>query len=164
MGKEKKYFVNGTLLVFALVYFVFLVAISFSLLSIGRVYSALVFALLSLPFLVVAFRYGSTVRIGKDGVELKFLWKRRRFIPWEEVREVLVAGTKVMNRGNTKKCGTLYLVFSPQEMDEEERFQTMLKWPPKDKIYLKFTKDRLMDLQWFYSSPVARYNVGMLDI
>ena len=58
----------------------------------------------------------------------------------------------------------MYFVFSPQTMDEDERFQTMLELPPKDKIYLKFTKDRLMDHLWFYSSLVARYNVGMVDI
>ena len=164
MGKEKKYFVNGTLLLFGLVYFIFLFAVSISLLSIGREFSALVFLLLALQFPAISCRYRSRVRIGKDGIELKFLFFRRRYLPWEEVKEVLVAGTRVMNRGNTKKCGTLYLIFSPKEMNDDERFQTMLKWPPKDKIYLKFTKDRLMDAQWFYSAPVSRYNIGMLDI
>ncbi|MGN1164106.1 MAG: hypothetical protein ACI4S4_04770, partial [Candidatus Ornithospirochaeta sp.] len=149
MEKEKKYFVNGTLLLFALVYFAFLSAVSIALASIGRYFSAVVFGILALLFLAMGFRYGSVVRVGKGGVELKFLWMRRRFLLWSEVAEVLVAGTKVMNRGNTKKCGTLYMVFSPVEMDDDERFQTMLHWPPKDKIFLKFTKDRLMDIQWF---------------
>ena len=164
MGKEKKYFVNDTLFAFGLIYFVFLTAIAMALLTIGRYFSAIVFALLGLPFLVVAFRYGSLVKVGKDGVELSFLWIKRRSFTWDEINEVLVAGTKVLNRGNEKKCGTLYMIFSKEQMEDEERFQTMLNWPPKDKIYVKFTKDRLMDIQWFYSAPIARYNVGMLDI
>ena len=83
---------------------------------------------------------------------------------WNEIAEVDVIGSKVLNRNNTKKCGTLYLIFSPEKLDDDKRFDMMIKWPPKDKIYLKFTKDRLMDLQWFYSKPVEKYNIGMLDI
>lgn len=164
MGKEKKYLVNNSMFVFAVVYIVLLVAVSIALVTIERYGSAVVFALISLPFFLIAFRYGSVVKVGKDGVSLSFLGIKRRFISWKNMAEVDVIGSKVLNRNNTKKCGTLYLIFSPEKLDDEKRFDMMLKWPPKDKIYLKFTKDRLMDLQWFYSNPVEKYNIGMLDI
>lgn len=161
---KTKYMVNSTLLLFSLVYVGFLLAIGISLFTIERPLSGVIFSLLSLPFLVMTFRYGSVVRFDDEKLELYFLFWKRREMKWSDVKEVTVAGSKVLNRNNPKKCGTIYMVFSSEEMDDEERFQMMFAWPPKDKIYIKFTKELLYSIQWHYSKPVARYNIGMLDI
>ena len=164
MGKEKKFLVNNTMFVFAFCYIGFLILIAIVLLDMGRYLSSVVFALLSIPFCVILFRYGSVVKVDNGGISLSFLGIERKNLAWDEIVEVDVIGSRVLNRFNTKKCGTLYLVFSLEKLDDTKRFQMMLKWPPKDKIYMKFTKERLMDIQWYYVSPVEKYNIGMLDI
>lgn len=164
MEKDKSYLVNGVMLSFAFIYIALLLALGVTLIMIGRLGSALIFIILALPFFIVVHRYGSVVSIGKDGIKLSFLHHVYRHFTWEEIEEIDVAGVKVLNRLNPNKCGTIYFIFSKEALDDEKRFDMMLKWPPKDKIYLKFNKDKLMDLQWFYSKPVERYNIGMLDI
>ncbi len=164
MGKAKKYLVNNTMFVFALCYIGILIPIAIVLFDMGRYLSSVVFAVLSIPFCIILFRYGSMVRVGNEGVFLSFLGVERKSMSWDEIVEVDVIGSRVLNRFNTKKCGTLYLVFSLEKLDDTKRFQMMLKWPPKDKIYVKFTKERLMEIQWYYASPVEKYNIGMLDI
>ena len=65
MGKDKKYLANDTMFMFALLYFLFLIAISITLCTISRYISALVFLLISIPFLAIVFRYGSVVKVEK---------------------------------------------------------------------------------------------------
>lgn len=162
-GKDSLYIVNGTMLCFALVYFIFLMTIGSTLFYMGRIVSAIVFILIAIPFLYLIYQYGSVVSISRSGISLRFLWIKRREISWEDVAELDVIGSKVLTR-NKKKCGTLYFIFSEEELDDAHRFDMMLNWPPKDKIYFKFTKERLLNIQWFYNRPVNKYNVGMLDI
>ena len=64
---------------------------------------------------------------------------------WEDIREIGVCGLKISlknrERRGQRHPGTLFLYVSPEELDEDGRFGMILKWPPKDKIYLKYERN-----------------------
>lgn len=163
-NNEKKYYVNESMTVLSVVYAVFLIVIAAVTLYIRRYVSSIIFLLISLPFFFLIYRYGSRVYINNEGVTLKFLNKERKRITWEETKEISVCGQRVLNHLNKKKCGTLYITLSTEKMNDDERFEMMLKWPPRDKIYFKFSKEALFNIQLHYTTPVEKYNIGMLDI
>ena len=162
--ESRKHLVNNVMFILGLSYFLVLVAVSIALLTISRPVSALIFFLVSLPFLFLVFRYGSTVMIDDYGVSLKFLGIKRKQIRWKDLKDVCVCGTRVLNRMNRNKCGTLYMIFTDKHIPENKLLDMMLKWPPKGKIYMKFTKDRLLEVQMHWSRPVQKFNIGSLDI
>ena len=160
----KKYRVNTAMFVLSIVYSVFLVTISVTLAVMARPLSAVIFFLIALPFFFLTYRYGSTVRITDEGISLCFLKKERMKMKWNEIGEITVCGQKIFNAGNKKKCGTLYIIISREKLDDDKRFNMMLKWPPRDRIYFRFSKEGLFNIQLHYTTPVEKYNIGMLDI
>jgi len=150
--------------IFAAIYVVILVALSVTLFVIERPISAAVFLALAVPFALLVFRYGSTVSFTEEGVVLRFCGIERKKIRWKDLKDVCVCGARVMNRLNKERCGTIYFIFSEKHIPENKLFDMMLKWPPKGKIYLKFTKDRLLEIQMHWQKPVQKFNIGSLDI
>jgi len=162
--ERKKYFVNNVMFIFGLSYFAVLAAVAIALFTIDRPVSAAIFLAIALGFGFIIFRYGSTVEFGEDGVTLRFLGITRRNVRWKDLKDVCVCGTKVLNRMNRERTGTIYMIFSDKHIPENKLMDMMLKWPPKGKIYLKFTRDRLLALQMHWSKPVQKFNIGSLDI
>lgn len=160
----KKYRVNNGLFALGIVYSAFLLTIAVTLAVMKRPLSAVIFFLLSLPFFFLMYRYGSTVCITDEGISLSFLGKERMKMKWDEIGEIAVCGQKIFNAGNKKKTGTLYIIVSREKLDDERRFDMMLKWPPKERIYFRFSREGLFDIQLHYTTPVEKYNIGMLDI
>ncbi len=162
--ESRKHFVNNVMFVFGLTYAVLLAALSITLFIISRPVSGILFLALAFPFGFIVFRYGSTVAMEDEAVTLRFLGIVRRRIRWKDLKDVCVCGTKVLNRLNKERCGTVYMIFSDKHIPENRLLDMMLRFPPKGKIYLKFTKDRLMELQMHWSRPVQKFNIGSLDI
>ena len=162
--EKKKYFVNNVMFIFGLSYFAVLAAVSIALFTIERPLSAAIFLAIALGFAFIVFRYGSVVEFGEDGVTLRFLGITRRSIRWKDLKDVCVCGTKVLNRMNKERTGTIYMIFSEKHIPENRLMDMMLRWPPKGKIYLKFTRDRFLALQMHWSKPVQKFNIGSLDI
>ena len=54
----------------------------------------------------------------------------------------------------------MYIYFSPVVLSEEDRFDLALKWPPRDQIYLLFTKERMDLIRPLWNNDVAVYNTG----
>lgn len=122
--------------------------------------AALVFFIVAVIYFIVGINYFSFVSFDKNGVTLSVLGIKRRFFTWNEIAEAGVAGSKIFNKEKKKKTGTLYLYFSKEKMTENERFDMMLKFPPKDKIYLCYTEKRLKDIRWFFDGKLAYFNIG----
>lgn len=160
----KKYRVNSSLFALGIGYSAFLVTIAVTLVVMARPVSAIIFFLLSLPFFLLIYRYGSTVCITEEGISLSFLGKERKSMKWDEIGEIAVCGQKIFNAGNKKKTGTLYIIVSREQLDDGERFDMMLKWPPRERIYFRFSREGLFEIQLHYTTPVEKYNIGMLDI
>ena len=120
----------------------------------------LLFLIPGLPFLYVAYLYGTVVEVAAEEIRVFRLGRQVRAMPWAEVAEMGVAGMKVFNKNNPDKTGALYIYFSPVELDEEGRFRMALKWPPKEQIYLLYTKERMDYIRPFWFGKVQQYNAG----
>lgn len=120
----------------------------------------LLFLIPALPFIYVAWLYGAIVEVTAEHVAVYRFGRQVRALPWGEVAEMGVIGTKVLNRNNPSKTGALYIYFSPVQLDEDSRFQMALKWPPKDQIYLLYIKERIDYIRPFFFGKVQQFNTG----
>lgn len=117
--------------------------------------------LLAFIYAAAAAFNGATVRIDSDGVSRRILWFPAQACRWDEMKEVGVFGTKLFNRRNPSKTGTLYLYVSKQNMTDDQRFQMVLRWPPKQ-IYFAFHSADLELIRRFWPRDIVGYNVGDL--
>lgn len=115
-------------------------------------------------YAVLAFRNGQIVRISPESVELRLFSVPRNSFGWNEIQEVGVAGTKILNAANTNRTGAKYIYFSPRMMTEEERFNMCLKWPPKDVIYIRYNAERIDRVMKRWKKEVVLYNTGKLRL
>ncbi len=120
----------------------------------------LLFLIPALPFIYVAWLYGAVVEVTEERVTLYRFGRQVRTLPWAEVAELGVIGTKVFNKNNPAKTGALYIYFSPVKLDEDSRFRMALKWPPKEQIYLLYIKERIDYIRTFFFGKVQQYNTG----
>ena len=126
---------------------------------------AAVFLAIAALFGFVLVRYGSVLHIDDEKLEWKFLGLSRREMPWSQVREVGLIGENVFNGGGSvpggkkKKTGDKYLYFSPVKMDADERFQMIVKWPPKDKLYAEYSDKLLAYAMTIWGKELETYNV-----
>ena len=126
----------------------------------GRPVSVAVFALIAMVFFSVSLSYGSVVEVDKTGVRRKTLGRVGWSKTWSEIREVGVVGTRAFHKEDAKNVGFLYIYFSCKEMTDTERFQMILRWPPKEQCYLLFHQDRLRAIQMIWDSHIGTYNAG----
>lgn len=161
---EQNYFVNPLELAIAAATAAGSGAIAGVCLFLGRFLSALVFLAIALLFFKIALDAGAKISVGKDGVSRRLLGKTTHSFKWEEISETGAAGSKILNKGNPNKTGTVYIYFSPTALDDNERFDMMLKWPPKDKLYLRYSEARLNFIKTVCGMDIVGYNIGKLKI
>lgn len=135
-----------------------------TLIIIERYGSALLFFVIFLLFLPIIRIYGAAVTVDEEGIRSSFLGKPLLQMKWDEIQEIGVAGSKLFNNRNGKKTGTVYIYISRQTMTEDERFNMMLKFPPKDKIYFEYSKEAVLAVQMRWSSKIQTYNSGDIRI
>ena len=161
---EQNYFVNPLELAIAAATAAGSGAIAGVCLFLGRFLSALVFLAIALLFFKIALDAGAKISVGKDGVSRRLLGKTTHSFKWEAIAETGAAGSKILNKGNPNKTGTVYIYFSPTALDDNERFDMMLKWPPKDKLYLRYSEARLNFIKTVCGMDIVGYNIGKLKI
>jgi len=130
------------------------------LLTIQRFGSAAIFFLIGLLFLWPILIYGARVSVEQSGIRCFLPWKTLRSFNWDEIAEVGVSGTKIIKTNQSKNTGTLYIYISKAALTDEERFDMMLNWPPKDKIFLTYSRERLDTIQMLFGSKIQTYNAG----
>ena len=133
----------------------FIVALSTSILFLACVLVAvkhekpvasIVFSLLFILYFYVCFWVvGARVTVDETGVWMHTLGIKLKRYTWEEIKEVGVAGIRVVNGKN--KTGSIYIYFSEEKMDDVQRHKMCLEWPPKKCIYLKYTAERFHCVQ-----------------
>ena len=161
---EQNYFVNPLELAIAAATAAGSGAIAGVCLFLGRFLSALVFLAIALLFFKIALDAGAKISVGKDGVSRRLLGKTTHSFKWEEIAETGAAGSKILNKGNPNKTGTVYIYFSPTALDDNDRFDMMLRWPPKDKLYLRYSEARLNFIKTVCGMDIVGYNIGKLKI
>lgn len=160
--KKNYYFINEEKMLVALLVALFMGGAGLYSLATLPSWLGLFWVAVAVLFAALFIRYGSALTINETGIALQFLWLQRRFVPWSEIREVGIIGENVFNRGKRKKTGTLYLYFSPEKLDDKARFTLGMEWPPRQMLYLRYTEDRLAQIQSYWSDEIALYNVGDL--
>lgn len=160
MRDKQSFFIDPVRGAVSLATLVFLALIAILLAAIAEYLAAAVFMGVGLLFLPSVRQYGSVVRFEERGVSVAFLGRTRLSISWEEIAEVGVAGSRLFGRDTKKRPGTLYLYLSPVSMTEDERFQMMFRFPPKDKIALVFTDKAHNALRLYWSGEIHTYNAG----
>ena len=128
----------------------------------GYILIAIICALLAAVFAYIVFLYGSVIHLSAEGVRKEFLMIPIKTYSWDQIREVGVVGTRIFNgNGKNKKPGRRYIYFSPEELDEESRFQMTLEWPPRNGIlYCVYSRYHIDEVQFFWAKPIAKYNAG----
>ena len=121
---------------------------------------AALFAAAAVAFGVVTVLYGSVLTLDETGLARSFCGIPMRRMAWAEVAEVGVVGLKVFNNNDPKRPGTRYLYFSPRALDKDARFKLALEWPPREALYMAYTKERARAVQALWSRPIETYNAG----
>lgn len=136
-------------------------ALAFSMLPTERWFSVIIFSLLALIFAYIGLNAGCILHLDDSGLCKTLFGFKLQTIPWSDIKEVGVAGTKVFNCNNPERTGSLYLYFSPKVLSENERFDLMLRWPPsKNTLYMIFNKKRLVTVQLLWGKNIQTFNIG----
>lgn len=134
-------------------------------LLLGNYAATLVFALLCIPFVKIALQDGSVVKISKAGVELYCPGHKSRRLHAENIAEIGVVGLKVFHgSGKKKRYGTKYIYFSPQKLSDDECLSMCLNWPPRDKIYMRYSFERIQEVQSIFARELHIYNADDIEI
>jgi len=162
---KHRFMVNPILCtVSGVVSFVFLLLGSIMAFSLKRPLSAVIFFAFGLLFLGVAIHFGAILTVDKTGIVRTVLGIRRKELPWTDVREVGVAGTRVVKDPKSKMVGTLYIYFSEEAFDKDSRFQYMLKWPHWNHCYMLFSHKRILAIQMIWDRKIEMFNAGDLTL
>ena len=138
---------------FSIVMTILLVSFCHLQMTVGIVVSAI----LALVFAVITLRNFTRILISKEKIEFRPILGKTRTYSWEEIKEVGVIGTKVFPKTSSNKGGRKYIYFSPEELDEDSRFDLAFKWPPKIP-FTSYSKAKLDAVQLIWRKPLANYN------
>lgn len=157
MINPKNYFVSIATAVFCLV-------IAIAMATIREYIGLLVFLLIAFVFIIVSNYSGSHLLIDKSVVKRKSLFGKVKEFKMEEIKEIGVAGSKVINNGGGKKTGTVYIYFSKEELSDQDLFDMMLRWPPRDKLYMEYTAERARYVMSLWAGEIKKYNFGKKEV
>ncbi len=125
----------------------------------GEWVGVLLFAAVGVVFSAVAAASGSRIILDETGIQKTCLCFNRCFIPWSDIAEVGVIGTRVFCP-KPDKTGMRYIYFSEKKLDDDSRFKLALEWPPRRMLYLSYTKERLSRVQFLWTGPIDSYQAG----
>lgn len=157
---KKKYLIDTFKAAVCIATVLFTLTIVISLVVIHRFGSAAAFFLIGLIFIKPSLTYGAAVSVDQTGIRCFLPWKTLNYFTWNEVAEVGVAGTRLFTRKDAKNTGSLYIYISKTALTDEDRFDMMLNWPPKNLIFLTYSKQRLDEIQMRFSNKIQTYNAG----
>lgn len=130
--------------------------------QLGRPAAGIVFTVIIMIFVYIAFLYGSVLKVSSNGVEKVFLFISLKSLTWDEIAEIGVVGTKIFNGGFfKKKPGRRYIYISEKELDGDSRFKMVLEWPPHNGImYCIYNKENYEAFQFRWSNTIVKFNAG----
>jgi len=137
-----RFIVNKTKTVIAAAMVLFFFGYGIFFIVTKNMLGAVAFLLLTALFAWVLYRNARTVTVDGDGVRQNFLGFELHRLPWNLVREMGLIGEGVFNRKG--KSGDKYIYFSPTAMTPDERFNLIVRWPPKkDILYFEYSEKAL---------------------
>jgi hypothetical protein len=157
-----RFFVNFFKLIICVIWALILLSLAVSLTYSGRYGSSIIFLILSGIFCFAATINGSIIHISPSCVKQTLFCFTINEILLSDIREICVAGVNVLNSRNPSKTGSLYIYISSVQMNDKERFDMCLKWPPFDKIHLLYTPERIAAIQTVWDKKIMTYNTDEL--
>lgn len=116
-----------------------------------------VFLVIAALFAYLFFRNASAVTVTPQAICRSFFGFFKKEVSWEQIRELGVIGENVFSR-NPKKTGHKYIYFSPNEMTEKQRFDMIVKWPPKNMLYVEYEEKTLESIMTVWGKELKAYN------
>lgn len=117
-----------------------------------------VFLILMAVFAFLFFQNASTITVTQDTVTRSFFGLFKKEVPWADIKELGLIGENVFSH-KKGKTGHKYIYFSPVEMTEKERFQMIVKWPPKKILYMEYQEKNLEYTMAIWGKELKTYNV-----
>lgn len=140
--------------------FVVLAVVAVVLVVMGEYLSAAIFFAVGVLFIPETLPYAGIVSIDATGVHCARLGRAPLSLAWSDVAEVGAAGSRVFRHGKESSPGRIYFYFSPVEMTDDDRFNMMFRFPPKDKVVLRSSDAARRALRQYWSGPVQEYQTG----
>lgn len=164
MEEKKRFMVDFGKVAVSVTVSIFLLVILIVMIIENQMTSAVIFLLISIIYLREALKNAPFVSFDEDGVSKRLFGRCLMHMNWSEINEVGVIGTKVFNHNKPEKTGRMYLYFSKDLISEENRFEFMLKWPPKNIIYSLYQEEQVESLRSVWDGKIETYNVGDLRL
>lgn len=159
---KNSFLVNPQKLIISIVTVIISLILTGTLFYISRPGSALLFFLIAVIFFIESFFSGAIVSVSNEGIKQTIFGKCIKEFGWAEIQEIGVIGSNPFHKTERGTPGTLYIYISKQTMNQQDRFDMVLKWPPNDKIYLQYTKQRLYSIQMQWNNKIYTYNTENL--
>mgnify|MGYP000152288209 FL=1 len=150
-------------LLISLITAVFSLILAIAMIPISRPGSFALFLLIAILFFVIAIINGSRICMDEQKVSRMLFHFTFESYSWDDIKEVGVASSKVFqNDGKGKHVGNRYIYFSKTVLSEDDRFEMMLHWPVRDKLYMEYNPERLSATQVLWSGDIETYKAGDL--
>jgi hypothetical protein len=159
---KNSFLANPLKLIISIVTVIISLILAGTLFYIWRPGPALLFLLIAVIFLIESFFCGAIVSVSNEGIKQIMTGKCIKEFRWAEIQEIGVIGSNLFTKTAKDEHGTLYIYISKKMMNQQDRFDMILKWPPNDKIYLQYTKQRICSIQMQWNSKIDTYNTGNL--
>lgn len=117
-----------------------------------------VFLIVAAIFAYLFFQNASTITVTDTAVTRSFFGLAKKTVPWSEIKELGLIGENVFNRKKSK-TGHKYIYFSPEKMNEKQRFDMIVKWPPKKMLYVEYQEKTLEYTMTIWGKELKSYNV-----
>lgn len=116
------------------------------------------FLIIAAVFAFLFYKNASTVSVSPDSVCRSFFGLGKKEVSWDDIKEVGLIGENVFSRKKTR-TGHKYIYFSPKEMTKKQRFDMIVKWPPKKMIYVEYQEKGLEYIMSVWGKELKTYNV-----
>lgn len=116
-----------------------------------------VFLVVAAIFAFLFWQNATTVTVTDDAVSRSFLGFGKKTVPWSDIQELGLIGENVFSHKKSK-TGHKYIYFSPKKMTEKERFDMIVKWPPKKMLYVEYQEKTLEYTMTLWGKELKSYN------
>ena len=141
----------------------FLIAYSILFAFQGLYPGAIAFAAVGIIFLIVALYSAKSVSISEKGIDCFSLLSSRVSYKWEEIKEVGIIGTSLILSDTDGKTNRKFIYFSMQDLEENDRYKLMLKWPLKSVPFIPFNRKHYETVRLYWEKEIVFYNTGKLE-
>lgn len=115
------------------------------------------FLVIAAIFAFLFFQNAATITVTDASVSRSFLGLGKKAVPWSDIQELGLIGENVFSRKKAK-AGHKYIYFSPKKLTEKERFDMIVKWPPKKMLYVEYQEKTLEYTMTIWGKELKSYN------